>query len=91
MRDGAHRPLTESERAILEFEASWWTLSGPKDANIRAQLGIAPSTYRRALSVLIDLPAAFRHDPLTVTRVRKAREARRRQRIVGPRADPGRS
>jgi hypothetical protein len=80
--------LTARERAILDFERECWMLPGPKDAAIRSRFDIAPSSYYRAVSGLIEHPGAVQYDPLTVKRLRKQRDERRRVRIEGRRADP---
>src|SRR5436190_12590883 len=54
------RPLTDRERAILDFERSWWTgASGPKEHGIRSELGISAGRYYEILASLLDLPAAM--------------------------------
>jgi hypothetical protein len=80
--------LTARERAILDFERECWMLPGPKDAAIRSRFEIAPSSYYRAVSALIEHPGALHYDPLTVKRLRRQRDERRRVRIEGRRADP---
>lgn len=75
--------LAERERSILEVERAWWLTHRSKEEAIRAELGIAPSTYYRLLHDVIDRPEAFRHDPLVVLRARRARSARRRARYQG--------
>ncbi len=80
--------LTARERAIIDFEREWWQLAGPKEAEIRARFGCAAASYYRALQGLIDRPAARAYDPLTVVRLRRRRDQRRRERIEGRRADP---
>jgi hypothetical protein len=34
-----HRRLTDLERAVLDFERSWWKYEGAKDAAIRERFG----------------------------------------------------
>ena len=80
--------LTARDRAILDFEREWWMLPGPKDAAIRDRFDVSASSYYRALSALIEDLDALRYDPLTVKRLRKQRDERRRVRIEGRRADP---
>jgi hypothetical protein len=80
--------LTVRERAILDFEREWWMLPGPKEAAIRDRFDMAPSSYYRAVNALVEHPDALRYDPLTVKRLRKQRDDRRRVRIEGRRADP---
>jgi hypothetical protein len=81
--------LSAHERAILDFERSWWCFPGPKESAIRARLGLSTSHYYRVLGQLLESPAAFEYDPLTVKRLRRSRELRRRSRLDGRRADPG--
>jgi hypothetical protein len=80
--------LSARDRAMLDFERSWWTTPGPKEHAIRDQLGMSGTRYYRRLRELMDQPAAFDYDPLTVKRLRKDREQRRRTRYEGRRADP---
>ena len=75
--------LTERERAILDFEGSWWTVPGPKEAAIKARLGISPSRYREILGLLIDSAEAETAAPLLIRRLRRERDRRRRARFQG--------
>ncbi len=61
--------LNADERAVLEFESSWWLQPGPKDQAIEFSLGLTAAGYYETLLALIDRPEAMRHDPLTVKRV----------------------
>jgi len=90
MTDAIERPLSARERAVIDFEREWFTVPGAKDANLRRMLGISPSTYRRTLLAAIERRAAFLYDPLTVSRVRRQRDTRRRERLEGPRVDRSR-
>ncbi len=76
-------PLTDRDRAILEFERGWWTEPGPKDTAIRAHFDLSGTRYYQLLSDLIDDPDAYDHDPLLVRRLRRLRERRRRARAEG--------
>lgn len=76
-------PLTDRERAILDFERSWWTEPGPKDAAIREHFELSGTRYYRLLAELIDDPDALAYDPLLVRRLRRVRERRRRARLEG--------
>lgn len=80
--------LTARERAILDFERSWWRLPGPKEAAIRDHLNLSSTRYYRVLGELIMEPAALAYDPLTVRRLRRYRDERRRARYEGRHADP---
>jgi len=81
--------LSARDRAILDFERSWWKHPGPKEAAIRQELGMSATRYYQVLRGLADDPGAYHHDPLTVLRVRRERDRRRRERLEGRRADPG--
>lgn len=85
-------PLTERDRAFLDFERTWWTEPGTKAAGIQARFGLSSSRYYQLLGDLVSSPAAAAYDPLVVRRLRKLRSNRRRARIVGPAAGqtPGR-
>jgi hypothetical protein len=82
--------LSERDRAILDFEGSWWTVSGPKEASIKARLGLSATRYYQVIAGLVDLEEAEAYDPLVVRRLRRERDRRRRARYEGRRADDGR-
>ena len=75
--------LSERERAILEFEGSWWTVPGPKEAAIKDRLGLSASRYREILAGLIDSSEAVSAAPLLIRRLRRERDRRRRARYAG--------
>lgn len=81
--------LCARDREILDFERACFTLPGTKESAIRARFAISPAAYYRIVRALLDSPAAYAYDPLTVKRLRRDRSARRRRRIEGRRADPG--
>jgi len=80
--------LSPDERAVVDFERTWWQLPGRKNDEIRVRFGVSTSSYYRALHALLARPEAEAYDPLTVRRLRKRREQARRGRIEGRRADP---
>ncbi|MEP9383130.1 DUF3263 domain-containing protein [Nocardioides sp. KR10-350] len=82
-RSAASPGLTERERRMLEFERSWWSYAGGRDAAVREQFGLTPADYHRALNALIDRPEALDHDPLLVRRLRRMRATRRDRRSRG--------
>jgi Protein of unknown function (DUF3263) len=88
-KDRLSMELSEQERGILEFEQAWWRVPGSKEEAIRERFGLSSTRYYRLLTALLNEPAAFAHDPLTVKRLQRDRERRRRHRIEGRRADPG--
>ncbi len=75
--------LSDRDRAILEFEGSWWLEPGPKEDGIRSRFGISSTRYYQLLAVLADTGDAEEYDPLVVRRVRRGRDRRRRARFEG--------
>ena len=82
----ARMPLTDRDRAILDFERTWWSEPGPKAAAIQARIGLSPARYYQLLSALIGSADAAAYDPLVIRRLRKMRSNRRRARLEGGRA-----
>jgi hypothetical protein len=76
-------PLTDRDRAILDFERSWWTEAGPKDTAIRERFELSGTRYYQLLTELLDDQDALEYDPLLVRRLRRVRERRRRARVEG--------
>jgi hypothetical protein len=84
-----NRPLSDRERAILDFERGWWTAAeGSKERAIRDELGLSAARYYELLAALLDLPAAMEYDPLVIRRRRRSRDERRRARFEGRSAGP---
>ena len=75
--------LTERDKAILDFERTWWTEAGPKDTAIRERFELSGTRYYQLLTELIDDRDALDYDPLLIRRLRRDRERRRRARIEG--------
>jgi uncharacterized protein DUF3263 len=63
--------LGSSDRAILDFERSWWCQPGAKDKAIEFSLGLTSAAYYDRLRRLIELTSALEYDPLTVKRVHR--------------------
>ena len=82
--------LSDRDRAVLEFEQTWWTTPGPKGAAIRARLGLSPARYRQVLATLVDSEEAEAFDPLVIRRLRRRRDEQRRTRYAGRPARGGR-
>lgn len=76
-------PLTDREMAILDFERTWWTQPGSKEAAIRQCFDLSGSRYRSMLNGLLDSEDALAYDPLVVRRLRRRRDDRRRSRYEG--------
>ncbi len=76
-------PISDRDRAILDFERSWWRVPGPKEEAIRRGLGLSAARYYQVLAGLIDNREADAYDPLVVRRLRRTRDRRRRARFEG--------
>jgi Protein of unknown function (DUF3263) len=72
--------LGARERAVLVFERRRWKHVGAKEQAIRDEFGISPTHYYQILNALLDDPAALAHSPALVNRLRRVRDARRRER-----------
>jgi Protein of unknown function (DUF3263) len=85
----SRRPLSDRERAILDFEREWWTAATcSKEQAIREQLDLSAGRYYEVLASLLDNPAAMDYDPLVIKRRRRGRDERRRARFEGRSAGP---
>jgi beta-phosphoglucomutase-like phosphatase (HAD superfamily) len=87
-RGSSNRPdsdggLVERERAILDFERTWWTEAGVKEPAIRERFGLSATRYYQLLAELVDRDEALAYDPLVVRRLRRMRDRRRRARYEG--------
>lgn len=74
--------LSERDRAILDFERSWWAEGGVKETAIQERFELSASRYYELLGQLMDDPDAMEHDPLLVRRLRRLRDARQRARAT---------
>ncbi|MFG2286348.1 DUF3263 domain-containing protein [Streptomyces sp. NPDC048595] len=72
--------LSARDEAVLAVERRSWPGPGPKERAIRERLGISPTRYYQLLNALLDDPRALAHDPVTINRLRRVREARRARR-----------
>jgi hypothetical protein len=75
--------LSERERAIIDFERSWWTTPGRKEVAIRSRFDVSATRYYQLLGALVDSADAVAYDPLVVRRLRRVRDRRRRARYEG--------
>jgi hypothetical protein len=75
--------LSDRERAILDFERTWWAEEGPKELGIRSRFDFSATRYYQLLGALLDSPDADAYDPLVVRRLRRVRDRRRRARYEG--------
>ena len=74
--------LSDTDRAILQFEREWWRRRIPKERAVRDRLGLSPTRYHQLLNALLDRPDALTFDPMLIGRLRRLREARRRVRFA---------
>jgi len=74
--------LSERDRQILAFERQWWRYAGAKEQAIRDLFDMSATRYYQVLNALIDEPAALKHDPMLVKRLRRMRAARQRARAA---------
>lgn len=75
--------LSDRDRAILDFERSWWTEPGSKEDAIRTRFALSATRYYQVLAALVEGDEAVRYDPLVVRRLRRVRDQRRRARFEG--------
>lgn len=71
--------LTNRDKAVLDFEQSWWDRPGTKADGIRADLELSDTRYYQLLAEIITDPDAISYDPLLVRRLRRDRDRRRRE------------
>lgn len=82
MTESDPSPLTDRDRAILDFERSWWAQGGVKEIAIGERFSLSTSRYYALLGEIMDMPEAMDHDPLLVRRLHRLRDARRRSRVA---------
>jgi hypothetical protein len=70
--------LTETQQALLDFEAQRFLMPGRKAAEIRARFDMTELRYYQQLNRLLDEPAATVYAPQLVHRLRRLRAGRAR-------------
>ncbi len=75
--------MSERDRAILDFERSWWQEDGLKEDAIRLRFTLSATRYYQIVHELLDEPEAMVYDPLVVRRLRRDRDRRRKARFEG--------
>jgi hypothetical protein len=73
-------PLSDRDRALLDFEAQWDRPGAAKEEAVRAELAMTPARYYQLLGRLLDTTDAVAYDPLLVHRLRRLRDERERLR-----------
>ncbi|MCF3106866.1 DUF3263 domain-containing protein [Streptomyces roseoverticillatus] len=76
----SERGLSELDLAVLALERRAFSGPGAKERAVRERLGMTPTRYYQLLNALLDDPRALAHDPVTVNRLRRIRDARRERR-----------
>jgi hypothetical protein len=70
--------LSERDLAVLDLARRGFAAPGARDRAVRERLGLSPARYAQLLNALLDDPRALAHDPVTVGRLRRVRDERRR-------------
>jgi hypothetical protein len=77
-------PLTDRDKAILDFERMWWADAAQKAIAIRERFDLSSARYHELLGEILADPDAFASDPLVVRRLQR-QLARRRTEPIEPR------
>jgi hypothetical protein len=72
---GLDAGLTDTQRAMLDFERRWWRQPGAKEQAIRDTFSMSPTRYYQTLNTLLDLPGAATYDAALVNRLQRLRGA----------------
>ena len=72
--------LLSRDKAILAFERLRWKNRGAKDTAVLILFGMSWPAYGQTLHSILDKPEALEYDAELVSRLRRLREARRRDR-----------
>jgi hypothetical protein len=70
--------LPARDAHLLDFERRNWRSPGAKEEAIRVELELSAARYYQLLNAVIDSPAALRHDPMLIRRLRRLRDGRNR-------------
>lgn len=66
-------PLTDADRALLDFAGRWYRHPGAMQQAALDELGLTPTTYWARVNALLDRPEAAAYAPTTVARLRRLR------------------
>ena len=53
--------LSERDKAILDFERSWWAEPGPKELAIRQRFDLSATRYYQVLGALLESQETVKH------------------------------
>lgn len=74
--------LDAREKAVLDFERSWWKHAGVKEQAIKERFDMSATRYYQLLNELLEKSAALAYDPILVKRLKRLRVYRQRQRVA---------
>lgn len=74
--------LPERSQRILDFEREWVRHVGAKEEAIGSQFHVSSARYYQMLNALLDAPEAVKYDPMLVSRLRRNRDNRMRNRTA---------
>lgn len=75
-------PLSDRDRAVLEFAGRRYRHAGSREQAIRDEFGLSAVRYTQILNRLIDTEAAVMYDPVLVHRLQDLRDQRLAQRSL---------
>ena len=68
-----HSPLTDQDKAILDFAKRNYKYSGQRDSDAQKELGLTGPQYNQRLNDLLDHPGALEYAPMVVSRLSRIR------------------
>ena len=74
------RELTDTERAVLDLESTWFRYAGRKEQVIRERFDMSTTRYYQVLRGLLQREEAMAYDPLLVRRLIRQQQSRARSR-----------
>lgn len=71
-----HRPLSDQERAALDFAGLTWRSRGLQEQEVRRRFDMSATRFWQVVNGLLDRPEALAYAPTTVRRLQRLRDAR---------------
>lgn len=78
-------PLTARAKEMLLLEQKWFQYIGVKERIVREKFNLTLTRYYQEVNRLLDREAALAWDPITVGRLRRARNQKQRSRATSKR------
>lgn len=75
--------FSDRDRAILEFERTWWKYLGAKHGEILTRFDMTSTRYYQVLGWILRQPEAEAYDPTLVRRLRRLQDQRKATRHGG--------